>query len=111
MNILDDQSQASLRREVQVYTNGTSHITLDKRIHQVLWELRSAGGNHTLHLVDYFEQGAQVPLASQISWFYFQKSPQRADISTVKLYLVDYFHGLFDFPKFFVYVGVQLIRV
>ena len=31
-----------------------------RRRDQVLWELRTAGGNHTLHLVDYFEQGAQV---------------------------------------------------
>lgn len=48
VHILDDQSQASLRREVQV-----------------LWELRTAGGNHTLHLVDYFEQGAQGLLVTE----------------------------------------------
>jgi len=48
VNIVDDQSQASLRREVQV-----------------LWELRSSGGNHTLHLVDYFEQGAQGLLVTE----------------------------------------------
>lgn len=56
VHILDDQSQASLRREVQV----GHQRKVEMAFVQVLWELRTAGGNHTLHLVDYFEQGAQV---------------------------------------------------
>jgi len=48
VQILDDQGKASLRREVQV-----------------LWELRAFGGEHALHIVDYFEQGAQGLLVTE----------------------------------------------
>ena len=88
VNIVDDQSQASLRREVQVSLNATnnslqcedetcfesptkrSFVLFNELVyclchdhhHQVLWELRTAGSTHTLHLVDYFEQGTQVSI-------------------------------------------------
>ena len=72
------QSQFNLKREAQVqiisshmkangcFELGESFVSKYERKkyschHQVLWELSSAGSNHTLHLVDYFEQGAQVP--------------------------------------------------
>lgn len=48
VHILGGSSQASLRREVQV-----------------LWELKTAGSVHSLHLVDYFEDGGQGVLVTE----------------------------------------------